>query len=120
LLLASIVSVGVLLLFVFPTRTLVEQRHQISAVRHQLSVLDAESSHLRREVASLHQPATIERIASQELGLVKKGQKAFAVLPSPSAPTGRSRRAARPATRRHGSAGARRPWWRALEVWRDL
>jgi cell division protein FtsB len=84
LLLASVVSVGVLLLFVFPTRTLVDQHHQISAVEHQLSVIDAENAHLRHEVAALHQPATIERMASQEFGLVMKGQKAYAVLPSGS------------------------------------
>lgn len=117
LLFAAVVSVGVLLLFVFPTRTLVQQRQQISAVRHQISVLDAENSHLRKEVVSLHQPATIERIASREFGLVKKGDKAYAVLPSPSTRTGRSSRAARPA---HRATSTHRRWWRALEIWRDL
>ena len=121
LLLVSVVSVGILLLFVFPTRTLVQQRHQISAVQHQISVLDAENAHLRRTVASLHQPATIERIASKEFGLVMKGQKAYAVLPSSSTPTQRSARTAHPAGRAHPAAGGvHHPWWRALELWRDL
>lgn len=112
----SVVTVGILLLFVFPTRTLVRQEHDIAAVRHQIAALHAENASLRAKAAALHQPATIERLAGREFGLVMPGQKAYAVLPS----------AGHGAQAHPGRAGAspmhhpHHHWWRALELWRDL
>ncbi len=116
----SVVVVGALLLFVFPTRTLVEQRHQIAAVRHEIALLDAENAHLRHEAADLQRPATIERIAREEFGLVMKGEKAYAVLPPPSAAARRSAPAAHPAGSARTAPAAHEHWWRSLELWRDL
>lgn len=109
LFIASILSVGVLLLFVFPTRTLLQQDREIAAVHHQIAVLQAEDASLRARAASLTRPSTVERIARQQYGLVKPGQKEYVILPA-AAP------AAHPSpTGRHHDA--HHSWW---ELWRDL
>lgn len=82
LLLASVAVVGILMLFVFPTRTLLEQDHQISTTEHQIAVLDKENATLRRRAASLDNPAALEQLARREYGLVMPGQKAYDVVPA--------------------------------------
>ncbi len=136
LLAVSVVTVGALLLFVLPTRTLVDQRHEIATIHRQIAALDAENAALRARATALQQPAGIERIAHRELGLVMPGQKAYAVAPSASgavaqtgegslSQTGLGTSSASPPARVGASGspsrrGARHPWWRALELWRDF
>lgn len=120
LLVVSVVTVGILFLFVFPTRTLVEQRHEMAAIHRQLSALDAENASLRGKVAALHQSATIERIAGQEFGLVMPGQKAYAVIPAGGSSARHGAASHAPAASHASAATAHRHWWRALELWRDL
>lgn len=76
---------GILLLFVFPARTLLSQDHALSVARKQGAVLAHENAALRHRASQLHSTAYIERIARQEYGLVMPGEKAFAVVP-PQAP----------------------------------
>ncbi|MHB1930241.1 MAG: septum formation initiator family protein [Acidimicrobiales bacterium] len=110
LLLASVVSVGVLVLFVLPTRTLLDQRGEIAHIHAQIAALRTEDTTLQARASALRQPATIERVARQDFGLVLPGQKAYAVITTPT-PAGAHHRA--PAARR----GHRHPWW---ALWRDL
>jgi cell division protein FtsB len=77
---------GAMYLFVFPARTYLAQKQGIAAEARTVAVLKAEDSKLTSESSALQDNATIEQIARQEYGLVKQGQQAFMVLPSPSRP----------------------------------
>ncbi len=84
---ASIVVAGLMFAFYFPTRTWLHQRSRTAASRHQLAELDAANRQLARRVAALKDPATIERLARANYGLVRPGEKAYVLLPPASGPT---------------------------------
>ncbi len=108
LLLASVTAAGVILLFVFPGRTLLTQNSDIAVAEAHIGALSHENAVLRQRRAALDDPAEIERMARQRFGMVLSGQQAFAITsPLPKAP------AATPARPRSA-----RPWWRTLELWR--
>ena len=82
--LASVALAALLLLFVFPTRSLIAQRHEISRTRSHLAVIESENDRLAEEAARLASPAEIERIAREQFHMVRPGERAFAVVPAPS------------------------------------
>jgi cell division protein FtsB len=98
LVLGSIGLAAVLFLFVLPSRTYLAQRHSLSAVETQLQVFRAQNAKLAAEAAQLQSDADIERIARQDYGLVKPGEKAYVIQPAAPAPAVPSvaKRAARP------------------------
>lgn len=81
------VLVVVLVLFVFPTRTLLDQRHQLSVAAAHLKLLDQQNAALSKQVDQLHTDAEIERLAREQYHLVRPGEQAFAILPAPSPTT---------------------------------
>ncbi|MGI8493528.1 MAG: FtsB family cell division protein [Acidimicrobiales bacterium] len=107
--LASVTVVGVLLLFVLPGRTLLDQRRSISSTEARIHVLSAENQKLTERASQLQSDSEIERIARQQYGLVKPGERAVAILPSP-APT--TTAPPRPTAKRGGG------FLRSLEFWR--
>lgn len=86
--LASVLLAALLLLFVFPTRSLLAQRDDIGRARHDLEVLQNENERLAREAALLSTPSEIERIARERFHMVRPGERAFAVVPAPLADDG--------------------------------
>lgn len=82
----GVVLVAALVLFVFPTRTLLAQRHQLNVASAHLRVLREQNAALSQRVDQLHTDAEIERIAREQYHLVRPGEQAFAILPAP-APT---------------------------------
>lgn len=82
--LASVALAAALLLFVFPTRSLIAQRHDISRARSRLEVIQSENNRLAEEAARLATPAEIERIAREQFHMVRPGERAFAVVPAPT------------------------------------
>ena len=80
---ASLVLAAALLLFVFPTRSLIAQRREISRSREDLHVIEAETDRLAEEAARLATPAEIERMAREQFHMVRPGERAFAVIPAP-------------------------------------
>jgi cell division protein FtsB len=82
--LASVALAALLLLFVFPTRSLIAQRREISRARSHLAVIESENDRLAEEAARLAGPAEIERIAREQFHMVRPGERAFAVVPAPS------------------------------------
>lgn len=80
---ASVVLVGFLFAFVYPTRTFVDQRSDTNKARAQLSLLRSENTKLEREAKLLQSDAEIERRARQ-YGLVRPGERPFVIIPAPS------------------------------------
>jgi cell division protein FtsB len=109
LLMVALAAVGVLLLFVFPARTLLAQRRQISATESHISAISRENADLAARIKSMSDPAQIEQIAHEQYGLVMPGQQAFTIIPKVVAKT-RLRVVAKPAVKPHH-------WWQDLEFW---
>ena len=107
---AVLVLVGAMYLFAYPARTYLDQKQAIAVQERTIAVLKAEDSKLAGESSALQSPATIARIARQEYGLLKPGQQAFMVLPSPSAPASVALR----------QAAERSSWYTSLEFWHHL
>jgi cell division protein FtsB len=82
----SVAVVGVLFLLVFPARTYVAQRRSLVAVQTKVKVLTTENKTLDDRVTALQQPSEIERMAREQYGMVKPGEEAFAILPTPAPP----------------------------------
>ena len=85
--LVSVAVVGVLFLLVFPARTYLAQRRSLVAAQTKLKVLTTENKGLDQRVTALQQPAEIERLAREQYGMVKPGEEAYAILPTPAPPT---------------------------------
>ena len=82
----AVVLVGLLFGFVYPTRTFLDQRNATSSAQTQLELLQAENKKLAQESKLLSSDAEIERLARERYGLVKPGEKAFVIVPAPTAP----------------------------------
>ena len=104
-----IVLVGAGFILFFPSRQLVQQRRHVGDLEQRLSQLQADNSKLDEEVQRLSDPAELEVLARERLGLVRPGERAYFVEPvKPNAPP----------TRR---VTDRAPWWeRAWESFTSL
>ena len=104
----SMVFAGVAYLFLGPVQTYLGERSQVALQERTIAVLGAEDAKLASEKVGLQRPATIERLARKDYGLVMPGQKAYAVLPSTS-----------PAPVVHAPAPKPKssPWYAPLEFW---
>ncbi len=83
---AAVATIAVLAVYVFPTRTWLDQRADLADTRSQLAELRAERQALESRIAELDTDAEIELIARSQYGLVRPGEEAYAVLPAPQAP----------------------------------
>lgn len=82
----AVATIGVLAVYVFPTRTWLDQRAASAETGAQLAELRSERRALEQRVAELDSDAEIERVARSEYGLVLPGEEAYAVLPAPEQP----------------------------------
>ncbi len=100
---------AVLLVFVFPTRTYVNQRRQLAATASELRLLNTQNSQLTDEVARLRTDTEIESIAREQYHLVRPGESAIAILPAPTP--------AAPATPPPPPPNPRESWLHRLTSW---
>jgi cell division protein FtsB len=84
-LIASVALVGILFLFVFPTRTYLAQRRGLDSARGRVAVLHDQNRELAARVKKLNTDAEIERLARDQYNLVRPGEEAYAILPAPQA-----------------------------------
>ena len=82
-LMGSVALVGTLFLFVFPARTYLDQHRRLAATQQRMRVLAQRNSELTARVQQLNTDAEIERLARERYSLVKPGEEAYAILPSP-------------------------------------
>jgi cell division protein FtsB len=85
--LIAAVLVGVLFVFVYPTRSFLSQHEQVNQARAQLDLLRNENAKLDAEKRRLNQDDEITRIAREFYGLVKPGELPFVILPAPTTTT---------------------------------
>jgi cell division protein FtsB len=79
-LLAIVVTALLVSLFV-PIRAYVAQRDKLNQLEHQTQILEQQKAKLERQVLMLNDPAYLERFARECLGMVKKGEIGFIVVP---------------------------------------
>ena len=84
---ASLALIAILFLFVFPTRSYLAEKRQVSNAAHAVAVLKAQNSVLAREAKRLQTPSEIERLARQEFNMVLPGEQAYNVVGTPAATT---------------------------------
>ena len=83
----AIVSLLVLSLGISPFRAYVQQGGRLSDLHRQAQQLEGQNAHLANRVQELRDPAVLERLARQCLGLVRPGETAFITVPEHGAPT---------------------------------
>ncbi len=85
-LVGAVAMVGVFFIGPFPVRTWWAQRQRTQALQHQIDVVDAANTKLAARADDLRDPATVARLARQNYGMVRPGDRAYALLPSPKVP----------------------------------
>jgi cell division protein FtsB len=78
------VALSVLVVGVFPTRTLWAQRSATAAAEDELATLRRENRALEERMRRLGDPEEIERLAREEYGLVRPGEEPYVVIPLPA------------------------------------
>ncbi|HZP31621.1 MAG TPA: septum formation initiator family protein [Acidimicrobiia bacterium] len=81
--LAGLLLVGFLFVFVYPTRTFLQQRNQKNDAEHQLEVLHQQTEKLKEQTKKLGTDAEVERIARERFGLVRPGETPYVPIPVP-------------------------------------
>jgi len=77
----------VLMLAIAPTRVYLEQRGRLQELEQQAAQLEAANAELGRRISDLRDPATLERLARQCLGLVEPGEIAIITVPRRGPPS---------------------------------
>ncbi|MGF1668708.1 MAG: septum formation initiator family protein [Acidimicrobiia bacterium] len=65
---------------VLPLRQIVAQRTEIAATQATLDTILAENGTLDAQVSALETPLEVERLAREELGYVRPGERAYVVM----------------------------------------
>ena len=82
-----LILVGALLVaFVYPLRTYLNQRGQISGLEQREHALQRRTADLDRRIAQLHDRRYLEFLARECLGMVKRGEISFVVVPRQKIP----------------------------------
>lgn len=89
-LLLALVLVGAYFLAVVPTGALLAQRRKINATEQRSEVISAQNRKLAAHIKELKTDAEIERLAREQYNLVRPGEEAYAILPSPNRAAPRS------------------------------
>ncbi|MCA1833654.1 MAG: septum formation initiator family protein [Actinobacteria bacterium] len=80
----GLIVVALLVSSLYPARTLVSRRQRVAALRGESAALDRKIAELRARRDALQTDEEVERIAREELGMIRPGETAFAVLPAAS------------------------------------
>jgi len=75
------VVAALLFYLVVPLRTYIAQRDRLEQLERQSQILQTRNADLLAEVRKLNDPAYVEQVARQCLGMVKQGEIPFIVVP---------------------------------------
>lgn len=82
----AIVALLLLSFAVAPFRTLMDQRGELGDLQRQTQDLQRENAELQTKVQRFNDPAYMERLARECLGMVRVGEIAFVTVPKHGAP----------------------------------
>jgi cell division protein FtsB len=85
--LAGLILVGFLFVFVYPTRTFLQQRSQKNAAERQLEVLHQQTKKLEEQTKKLKTDAEVEKLARERFGMIRPGETPYAPIPVPPTTT---------------------------------
>jgi cell division protein FtsL len=77
----ALVLTALLVSTAVPLRTYLQQRANVADLQRQTQILQQQNAQLQRQVQQLNDPGYIERIARECLGMVRRGEIAFVVVP---------------------------------------
>lgn len=77
-------AVGLLAVLLFPWQTLTSQRRSIDHAEDTLGRLQTETAHLATQVAEAKDPVVVERIAREQLSLVREGDTLYRLNVDPA------------------------------------
>jgi cell division protein FtsB len=83
---AVAVMAGVVAIGMFPARAYLDQKEAIAEAQTQLGQLKADNQKTDDEVKRLDSDDEIERVARDQIGLVKPGEEVYHLLPAPQDP----------------------------------
>lgn len=90
-----LVVAALLLSAVYPVRDYLASRRDIARLERRNELLGAEVASLRSQVRRLSTDEEVERIAREELGMVRPGERSFLIVEPPPRPAGGTATAAR-------------------------
>jgi cell division protein FtsB len=112
LVVASIALAAAVFLFILPTRTYLAQRRSLSAAETRLQVFHDQNTKLAASVTRLQTDAEIEHLARERYGLVKPGEKAYLMVPPPTAAA-----PAKASIQKHAHTGLVPRLWHDVQFW---
>jgi cell division protein FtsL len=77
----AVIVVALLISMVVPFRAYLTQRSRLADLERQTQLLEQQNAQLQRKVERLHDPAYLEQIARECLGMVRPGEIPFVVVP---------------------------------------
>jgi cell division protein FtsB len=77
----ALVLIALLFYLVVPLRTYMSQRDRLTELRRQSVVMQQQNERLKSQIRQLQDPAYLERIARECLGMLKPGEIGFIVVP---------------------------------------
>jgi cell division protein FtsL len=77
----AVAAVVLLFALAVPVRTLMQQRSDLAHIQAEQQALERRNAALKLQVARLHDPAYLERVARECLGMVRPGEISFVVVP---------------------------------------
>jgi cell division protein FtsB len=80
-LILAVVVTALLIYLIAPLRAYMGQRERLNQLQRQTQILERQKAALERQVQLLKDPAYLERIARECLGMIKKGEIGFIVVP---------------------------------------
>jgi cell division protein FtsB len=83
----SLVLIGALFVFVFPTSALLHQRGQLHAAQQRLNVLTEQNARLSEQSKRVLSNSEIERLARSRFNMVRPSEQAWAIVPGPTTTT---------------------------------
>jgi len=82
----TLIVAALLLYMVGPLRTYLGQRDRLVQLQRQTQMLQGQNARLEQEIRRLNDPAYLERLARERLGMVKPGEIGFVVVPESPVP----------------------------------
>jgi len=86
--LVALALVAILFVFVFPTRSYLEQRQQVKSTQHNVDVLRQQNDKLQAQAVELQTRAAIERMAREQFHRVYPGEQVYDAVPAGATPSG--------------------------------